>query len=96
MSTLQADQTRGTPSALALVRPTTTTARQRWVTVGVLATLQSIENSEGGLINSLFPVVRADLGLTLGALGVLTSVGKFARMLLGPSGRCSVTDSAAS
>jgi MFS family permease len=52
--------------------------------VGVLSSLQAIENSEGGLINSLFPVIRADLGLTLGALGVLTSVGKFARMLLGP------------
>jgi MFS family permease len=43
-----------------------------------------VENSEGGLINSLFPVIRADLGLNLGALGVLTSVGKFARMIFGP------------
>ena len=73
--------------------PTTATAPQvtvhsapkrRWLTVGVLSVLQLVENSEGGLINSLFPVIRADLGLTLGALGVLTSVGKFARMLLGP------------
>jgi MFS family permease len=46
--------------------------------------LQAVENSEGGLINSLFPVVRADLGLTLGALGILTSIGKFARMIFGP------------
>jgi MFS family permease len=84
MSTVRADQTFGTPSAPELAQPTTTTARKRWVTVGVLSTLQSIENSEGGLINSLFPVIRADLGLTLGALGVLTSIGKFARMLLGP------------
>lgn len=59
-------------------------AQRRWLTVGVLSVLQLVENSEGGLINSLFPVVRADLGLGLGALGVLTSVGKFARMLLGP------------
>src|SRR6476619_7389522 len=56
----------------------------RWLTVGVLSVLQLVENSEGGLINSLFPVIRADLGLGLRALGVLTSVGKFARMLLGP------------
>jgi MFS family permease len=61
-----------------------TAAKRRWVTVGVLSVLQAVENSEGGLINSLFPVIRADLGLTLGALGVLTSVGKFARMLMGP------------
>ena len=56
----------------------------RWRTVGVLSLLQLVENSEGGLINSLFPVIRADLGLGLGALGVLTSIGKFARMLFGP------------
>jgi MFS family permease len=29
-------------------------------------------------------VIRADLGMGLGALGVLTSVGKFARMIFGP------------
>jgi MFS family permease len=58
--------------------------KRRWLTVGVLAMLQLIENSEGGLINSLFPVIRADLGIGLGALGVLTSIGKFARMIFGP------------
>ena len=62
----------------------TAAANRRWMTVGVLSVLQAVENSEGGLINSLFPVIRADLGLSLGALGVLTSVGKFARMLMGP------------
>src|SRR5438876_12443450 len=77
--------------AATLARPagaqgleTTTAAKKRWVTVGVLSVLQAVENSEGGLINSLFPVIRADLGLGLGALGVLTSIGKFARMLFGP------------
>ena len=62
----------------------TAASRKRWTTVGVLSLLQAVENSEGGLINSLFPVVRADLGLNLGALGVLTSIGKFARMIFGP------------
>jgi MFS family permease len=59
-------------------------SKRRWLTVGVLSILQMVENAEGGLINSLFPVIRADLGLTLGNLGVLTSIGKFARMLFGP------------
>jgi len=58
--------------------------KRRWLTVVVLSLLQTVENSEGGLINGLFPVIRADLGLTLGSLGVLTSVGKFARMIFGP------------
>jgi MFS family permease len=62
----------------------TAASKKRWTTVGVLSLLQAVENSEGGLINSLFPVVRADLGLTLGALGILTSIGKFARMIFGP------------
>lgn len=63
----------------------TTVRKGRWLTVGVLSVLQMVENSEGGLVNSLFPVIRADLGLTLGALGILTSVSRFARMLLGPT-----------
>ncbi len=58
--------------------------KHRWLTVTVLSMLQLIENSEGGLINSLFPVIRADLGLTLASLGILTSIGKFARMIFGP------------
>ena len=69
----------------AAPQPVETAApKNRWLTVGVLSVLQMVENSEGGLINSLFPVIRADLGLNLGALGVLTSVGKFARMIFGP------------
>lgn len=58
--------------------------KRRWTTVGVLSVLQMVENSEGGLINALFPVIRADLALTNSSLGILTSVGKFARMLFGP------------
>ena len=65
----------------AVARTTTT---RRWFTVGVLSLVQMVENSEGGLVNSLFPVIRADLGMGLGAMGVLTSIGKFARMLFGP------------
>ena len=66
------------------VAPSQSATKNRWLTVTVLSTLQLIENSEGGLINSLFPVIRADLGLTLTSLGILTSIGKFARMIFGP------------
>ena len=61
-----------------------TAPANRWLTVAILSMLQLVENSEGGLINSLFPVIRADLGLDLANLGLLTSIGKFARMLMGP------------
>lgn len=41
------------------------------------------DSMEGGLINTLFPVIQAALGLELGALGVLSSISKWARMLFG-------------
>jgi MFS family permease len=43
-----------------------------------------VDNTEGGLINTLFPVIRNALGLNLGALGILVSISRFARMLFGP------------
>ena len=58
--------------------------KSRWLTVGILSTLQLVENGEGGLINSIFPLIRADLGLNLANLGVLTGVSRFARMIFGP------------
>jgi MFS family permease len=74
-----------TAEAIVTPQPAESPAiKKRWLTVGVLSILQMVENAEGGLINSLFPVIRADLGLTLGNLGLLTSIGKFARMLFGP------------
>jgi MFS family permease len=41
------------------------------------------DSMEGGLINTLFPVIQAALGLPLGALGTLSSISKWARMLFG-------------
>jgi MFS family permease len=58
--------------------------KRRWLTVSVISFLQLVENSEGGLVNSLFPVIRANLGLNLADLGLISSVGKFGRMIFGP------------
>ena len=77
MSTVTSAQPAAEPEAASI-------PKARWLTVGILSMLQLVENSEGGLINALFPVIRADLGLTLGSLGILTSIGKFARMIFGP------------
>jgi MFS family permease len=41
------------------------------------------DSMEGGLINTLFPVIAKALALDVGALGVLSSVSKWARMLFG-------------
>lgn len=56
----------------------------RWRAVAVTSLANVVDNTEGGLINTLFPVIRTALNLDLGALGVLTSISKFARMIAGP------------
>jgi predicted MFS family arabinose efflux permease len=56
----------------------------RWGSIFVMSFASASDNTEGGLINSLFPVIRAAFGLSLGALGIFTSISRFARMLFGP------------
>lgn len=41
------------------------------------------DSMEGGLINTLFPVIAKALNLELGALGTLSSMSKWARMIFG-------------
>jgi MFS family permease len=41
------------------------------------------DSMEGGLINTLFPVIAQALGLGVGALGTLSSMSKWARMIFG-------------
>jgi len=41
------------------------------------------DSMEGGLINTLFPVIAQALALEVGALGVLSSMSKWARMIFG-------------
>ncbi|MET0885149.1 MAG: MFS transporter, partial [Mycetocola sp.] len=43
-----------------------------------------VDGFEGGLVNTLFPVIRDALGLQNSALGILTAISRFARMLFGP------------
>lgn len=56
----------------------------RWGGLLSMAFSFVIDNTEGGLINSLFPVIRDALGMNLGALGIFSSISKFARMIFGP------------
>lgn len=56
----------------------------RWAALVAMAVASVSDGLEGGLINTLFPVIRAALGLDLGALGILSSLSRFGRMLFGP------------
>ena len=44
---------------------------------------QVSDSMEGGLINTLFPVISKALNLDVGALGLLSSMSKWARMIFG-------------
>src|SRR5690606_13927728 len=65
----------GAPSA----RP-----RGRGRTVAALGFSQAVDNSESGLINTFFPLIRTAFGLDYGALGMLTAIPRFSRMVFGP------------
>lgn len=58
--------------------------RGRAGAVSALGFSQAVDNSEGGLINAFFPLIRNAFGLDYGALGLLSSLSKFARMIFGP------------
>ncbi len=53
--------------------------------VGTFAVAFSIDNSENSLINTFFPLIRDAFGLSLGALGIVASIARFARMIAGPA-----------
>lgn len=44
-----------------------------------------VDGFEGGLINTLFPVIRDALNLQTSALGIMAAISRFARMLFGPA-----------
>ena len=56
----------------------------RWGGLLSMAFSFVIDSTEGGLINSLFPVIRDALGMNLSALGIFSSISRFARMIFGP------------
>ncbi|MGO1198378.1 MAG: MFS transporter [Dermabacteraceae bacterium] len=45
---------------------------------------QAVDNSEGGLVNTFFPLIAAAFGVGEGMLGIMSSISKWARMLFGP------------
>lgn len=57
----------------------------RWAALVSMAVASVSDSLEGGLINTLFPVIQAALGLGLQHLGILTSLSRFGRMLFGPA-----------
>jgi MFS family permease len=73
------------PSArVAEMAPSTSARRGRWGSLIAMAVAFVSDNTEGGLVNTLFPVIRQALGLGVDALGILTSISRFARMIFGP------------
>jgi MFS family permease len=76
----QAQQTYGTDTAGGRVQK----VKGRGGGLIALAFASIVDGFEGGLVNTLFPVIRDALGLQTSALGILTAISRFARMIFGP------------
>lgn len=76
----QAQAVHGTNTALTRVGK----VKGRGGGLVALAFAGIVDGFEGGLINTLFPVIRDALGLQTSALGILTAISRFARMIFGP------------
>lgn len=63
-------------------QPTPHKGRGKAVTA--LGFSQAVDNSESGLINTFFPLIRDAFGLNYAALGFLASISMFSRMIFGP------------
>lgn len=70
--------------AVAQATAPTDVRKGRWGSLTAMALAFTTDNSESGLINVLFPAIRSALSLELGALGLMTSMARFSRMLFGP------------
>lgn len=58
--------------------------RGRNLAVLALGTSQAIDNTEGGVVNTVFPLLIEAFGIGRGDLGIISSISKFARGILGP------------
>ncbi|MEU4325707.1 MFS transporter [Nonomuraea dietziae] len=56
----------------------------RWPQLSLLGGAMLVDNTEASLVSSLFPVIRQSLGMSLGALGVLTAASKIVGVFTGP------------
>jgi MFS family permease len=71
-------------SGSAVSTTQTDSRKGRWRSLTAMAVAFVSDNTESGLVNTLFPVIRQALSLGIDALGILTSISRFARMLFGP------------
>lgn len=72
-------------AVVEMVQPRLTESykKTRWAGLGAMAVAFISDSLEGGLVNTLFPVIQIALGLELGALAVISSISRYARMLFG-------------
>lgn len=57
----------------------------RGLAVIALGASQAIDNSEGGVVNTIFPLLAEAFGIEKTQLGIISSISKFARGILGPT-----------
>ncbi|MFG2562868.1 MFS transporter [Streptomyces sp. NPDC048496] len=56
----------------------------RWRQLSLIGGTLLVDSTEASLISGLFPVIRQALGVSLGALGILTAAGRIVGVFTGP------------
>ncbi|MFI5610340.1 MFS transporter [Amycolatopsis sp. NPDC051903] len=57
----------------------------RWRNLATLTGVTVVDNTESGLVSTLFPAISSALGLNSGHLGLLSALGKFVAVPFGPA-----------
>lgn len=57
----------------------------RWRNLAAITGVEVVDNTEAGLLSTLFPAISKSLGLTNGNLGVLSALGKLVAIPFGPA-----------
>ncbi|MFI9552825.1 MFS transporter [Nonomuraea endophytica] len=56
----------------------------RWRSLSSFGIALVMDGVEGGVVTTLFPMIRSALGLSLSSLGLLTGIGRFIGVIFGP------------
>ncbi|MBN3835767.1 MFS transporter [Burkholderia sp. Ac-20344] len=77
-------EVRETPAGAVEAAGAAPVVKNRWRYMGILTAAQAMDNSESSVLPTLFPVIKASLGLSLSSLGVLMVCSKIAAALFSP------------
>jgi MFS family permease len=73
-----------TPTPIVFPEAPAAPVKRRWLSNLILTFTLFADANESGIVSTLFALIRLDLGLGLGALGILTALAKLIAAIFGP------------